>query len=160
MLHCGHPFRNDAAQHFGIHGATVLRLDNIEQCLRLPQTEVCQAIVIELDAEPSPNAPLLTAMRALKKRGIPILAYGSDIDAWPVRVRCLPLLAGATQLLDSSKRDFDQELSRSDPDSRGPRPAQRRSHPHPRNHGPAGFGGRQRHHDPRRLPQPDPDRRF
>ena len=50
-------------------------------------------------------------IQALKGLGLTVIAYGDGLDNWPLRLRCVTLLAGATHLLDSERPDFQSELA-------------------------------------------------
>jgi len=54
----------------------------------------------------------LQIIRDLKATGFRILACGEGLELWSVKVRCLPLLAGAEQLLDKATPDFNERLRR------------------------------------------------
>jgi len=54
----------------------------------------------------------LRNIRELKTTGFGIIACGEGFDSWGLKVRCLPLLAGAAHLLDSAAPDFNERLSR------------------------------------------------
>jgi DNA-binding NtrC family response regulator len=49
-------------------------------------------------------------IRDLKAKGFKIVAYEDGAGSWPIKTKCLPLLAGAVQLLDSSRTEFRREL--------------------------------------------------
>jgi len=49
-------------------------------------------------------------IRDLKAKGFKAIAYEDGTESWPIRTKCLPLLAGAVQLLDSSKQTFPRDL--------------------------------------------------
>ena len=63
-----------------------------------------------LEGETAPNAPVLEVIRAFKKEGFKILVYGDAVDKWLVRSHCLPLAAGASNLLDSAQPEFENQL--------------------------------------------------
>jgi transcriptional regulator with GAF, ATPase, and Fis domain len=69
-----------------------------------------QVLLVQLEKEPPPDAPVLAAIRALKAGGLTVLACAENATKWPLRVRCLPLLAGASHLLDSARAGFGSEL--------------------------------------------------
>jgi DNA-binding NtrC family response regulator len=48
----------------------------------------------------------LRIIRELKLTGFRIIACGDDVESWSVKVRCLPLVAGAARLLDKTASDF------------------------------------------------------
>lgn len=49
----------------------------------------------------------MCAIRDLKSQGFEIVAYEDGSESWGVNFRCLSLLAGAAQLLDSDTANFD-----------------------------------------------------
>ena len=75
-------------------------------------TDNCALAVVALEAMSSAGHPAVEAVQALKQGGFKIVAYEDGLQSWPVIVRCLPLLAGATQLLDSAAESFPIELHR------------------------------------------------
>jgi len=88
-------------------GARAIELTNVEQPTRSPKC--CIAVVgmgTEIDGE------ALRIIRELSVTGFRIIACGEGIESWGVKVRCLPLLAGAGQLLDKSATDFAHCLRR------------------------------------------------
>src|SRR5690348_5236614 len=58
------------------------------------------------------NAPILDWISRCKGAGLTIIAYEDDVTAWPLISKCLPLVAGAVKLLDSSRTEFASELGR------------------------------------------------
>lgn len=52
----------------------------------------------------------MQVIRDLKTKGFKIVAYEDGAERWPIGAKCLPLLAGAVQLLDSSRPDFSRQL--------------------------------------------------
>jgi len=54
----------------------------------------------------------LQIIRELKATGFRIIACGDGVESWSVKLRCLPLLAGAGQLLDKAATDFTRCLRR------------------------------------------------
>src|SRR5262245_51858349 len=52
----------------------------------------------------------LRNIRQLKLGGFRVIACGEGVDSWSVNLRCLPLLAGAGQLLDSDAPSFSDQL--------------------------------------------------
>jgi DNA-binding NtrC family response regulator len=88
-------------------GARAIELTDVRQptC----SAKCCVAIVgmaIEIDGEE------LRIIRELKVTGFRIIACGEGVESWSVKVRCLPLLAGAGQLLDKAATDFTHCLRR------------------------------------------------
>lgn len=49
-------------------------------------------------------------IRNLRSKGYTVIAYADGADCWPIGKKCLPLLAGAVQLFDSSRKDFSHQL--------------------------------------------------
>jgi DNA-binding NtrC family response regulator len=49
-------------------------------------------------------------IRNLKAKGFKVIAFEHGAGSWPIKTKCLPLLAGAVQLFDSSKAEFLPEL--------------------------------------------------
>jgi DNA-binding NtrC family response regulator len=48
----------------------------------------------------------MQVIRNLNEKGFKVIAYEDGAECWPIRTKCLPLLAGAAQLLDSSGPGF------------------------------------------------------
>lgn len=88
-------------------GARAIRMPRVQQAISSPKR--CIAVVgmgTEIDGEE------LRIIRELKAKGFGIIACGDGLESWSVKVRCLPLLAGAGQLLDKAVDDFTQCLRR------------------------------------------------
>jgi DNA-binding NtrC family response regulator len=88
-------------------GARAIELTNVQQPTRSPKC--CIAVVgmgPEIDGEE------LRIIRELNVTGFRIIACGEGVESWSVKVRCLPLLAGAGQLLDKAATDFTPCLRR------------------------------------------------
>ena len=49
-------------------------------------------------------------IRDLRAKGFRVIAYEDGAGSWPIKTKCLPLLAGAIQLFDSSRTEFPHEL--------------------------------------------------
>jgi len=54
----------------------------------------------------------LAHIRRLKRHGCSVIGYDDGAQAWPLRVRCQVLLAGASWVLDSTQAGFAEELRR------------------------------------------------
>jgi transcriptional regulator with GAF, ATPase, and Fis domain len=52
----------------------------------------------------------LAFMRALKRKGVKVIAYENGLLSWPIGIRCRALLNGSFLLLDSSANSFNAEL--------------------------------------------------
>jgi DNA-binding NtrC family response regulator len=88
-------------------GARAVALTNDQQPTCSPKC--CIAVVgmgTEIDGEE------LRIIRELKVTGFRIIACGEGVESWSVKVRCLPLLAGAGELLDKAAPDFTHHLRR------------------------------------------------
>jgi DNA-binding NtrC family response regulator len=57
-----------------------------------------------------PDGVGMQAIRDLKAKGFRVIACEEGTGSWPIKARCLPLLAGAVQLLDSSSAEFPRDL--------------------------------------------------
>ena len=69
--------------------------------------ECCVAVAV---TGAIPGGPGLQAIRDLKVKGFKVIACENDVGFWTIKTKCLPLLAGAIQLLDSSSAEFPGEL--------------------------------------------------
>jgi DNA-binding NtrC family response regulator len=52
----------------------------------------------------------MQAIRDLKAKRFKVIACEEGTGSWPIKTKCLPLLAGAVQLLDSSSANFPRDL--------------------------------------------------
>jgi DNA-binding NtrC family response regulator len=68
--------------------------------------------IIAPGARPAPGDPGLAVIGALARRGLTVICYEDGAQSWPLGVQCRALLAGASELLDSGKPEFAQELRR------------------------------------------------
>jgi DNA-binding NtrC family response regulator len=88
-------------------GARAIELINVQQHSCSPSC--CIAVVgigTEIDDEE------LRIIRELKTAGFRIIACGEGVESWSVKVRCLPLVAGAGELLNKAAADFSNYLRR------------------------------------------------
>ncbi len=88
-------------------GARAIKVTNVQQprC----SSQCCIAVIgmgTEIDDEE------LRIIRELKTTGFRIIACGEGVESWSVKVRCLPLVAGAGELLDKAAADFSNYLRR------------------------------------------------
>jgi DNA-binding NtrC family response regulator len=58
-----------------------------------------------------PGGVGIQIIRDLKAKGFKVIACEDGVGSWPIKTKCLPLLAGAVRLLDSSSSEFLHELS-------------------------------------------------
>ena len=84
----------------GAHPALVQNLAD----LRLVQccAQCCVAVAV---TGPVPGVGM-QAIRDLKAKGFKVIACEGGTGSWPIKTKCLPLVAGAVQLLDSASVDF------------------------------------------------------
>ena len=67
--------------------------------------------LVQLEDRPTENASVLARIRAYKQIDFTVLAYAEGAERWPLRIRCLLLVAGASHLLDSGQSGFECRLS-------------------------------------------------
>jgi DNA-binding NtrC family response regulator len=89
----------------GAHPVVVGELSD----LRLVQccAECCVAVAV---TGPIPRGVGMQAIRDLKAKGFKVVACEEGTGSWPIKTKCLPLLAGAVQLLDISSAHFPHDL--------------------------------------------------
>lgn len=61
--------------------------------------------------QPGGDAPVLEAIRILKRSGCAVVCYGEGVHGWKIGMQSRLLLAGAVQLLDSADREFAVQLT-------------------------------------------------
>ena len=66
--------------------------------------------LIGFDASQTPDRAALELIQHCKEAGFELIAFGRGVKKWPVHSKCLPLVAGATHLLDSDGSEFGAEL--------------------------------------------------
>jgi len=57
-----------------------------------------------------PGGAGIQVIRHLRTKGYKVIACEDGVESWPIKAKCLPLLAGAVRLLDSSTPEFQKEL--------------------------------------------------
>jgi DNA-binding NtrC family response regulator len=97
----GNIIRSAGAQLFLIEGLSKLRL--VKCC-----SECSVAVVVM--RHPASAGGGMQEIRDLKTKGFKVIACAEGTGAWPIKIKCLPLLAGAVELLDSSSAQFSCEL--------------------------------------------------
>jgi DNA-binding NtrC family response regulator len=70
-------------------------------------SECCVAVAV---TGPIPDGMGMQAIRGLKAKGFKVVACEKGAGSWPIKTKCLPLLAGAVQLLDTCRGDFPKDL--------------------------------------------------
>ena len=86
-------------------GACAIEVFDVQRALF--SSTCCVAVV---GAGSEPDGAGMCAIRDLKRQGFEIVAYEEGTESWGVKLRCLSLLAGAAQLLDSGAANFDHRL--------------------------------------------------
>jgi len=82
------------------------------EILELPlHFSACACCVAALGISCERDGEGMRAVRDLKREGFEIVAYGDGTDSWSVKLKCLSLLAGATQLFDSGHANFDGQFT-------------------------------------------------
>ena len=71
---------------------------------RLVSCSTCSVAVVAAGTQP--DGAGMCAIRDLKSQGFQIVAYEDGSESWGINFRCLSLLAGASQLLDSEGANF------------------------------------------------------
>lgn len=89
-------------------GARPVLIHELSDLLRVDRSAECCVAVAVTGAIPGGTG--LQAIRDLKAKGFKVIACESGVGSWTIKIRCLPLLAGAVQLLDSSCAEFPDEL--------------------------------------------------
>ena len=82
-------------------GACAIEIFDLQRALF---SSACCVAAVGIGSEP--NGEGMQAIRDLKRQGFEIVAYGDGTEFWSVRFKCLFLLAGAGQLLDSRESAF------------------------------------------------------
>jgi DNA-binding NtrC family response regulator len=70
-------------------------------------SECCVAVVV---TGVIPGGVGTQVIRDLKAQGFKVIACENGVGSWTIKLKCMPLLAGAVQLLDSSSEEFTCEL--------------------------------------------------
>jgi two-component system nitrogen regulation response regulator GlnG len=96
----GDIIRNAGAQPVLVEGLSDLRLVNY--C-----TECCVAVTV---TGPVPGGNGMQVIRDLKAKGFKVIACEGGAGSWPIKTKCMPLLAGAVQLLDTRSGEFPRDL--------------------------------------------------
>ncbi len=87
-------------------GAQPRVLDELAELAVVADPRRIGLAVVAIGPKISAASPNLDLVRALKSRGWHVLAYEDQSARWSVGTKCLPLLAGAVELLDSSEEAF------------------------------------------------------
>ena len=98
----------DAPESVNWSSALGARAIEVFDVQRATFSSACSVAVVGTGSEP--DGAGMCAIRNLKRQGFEIVAYEDGTESWSVKLRCLSLLAGAAQLLDSGTANFDRRL--------------------------------------------------
>lgn len=108
-----YPHRLEAVQQmlceFGADAQVIGEFSSIE---RLEASRNCVLALVGIDARLCADDAALNAIGGFKQKGFQVIAWADGARSWPLGAQCLPLLAGAVRLLDSTAADFIAELRR------------------------------------------------
>jgi transcriptional regulator with GAF, ATPase, and Fis domain len=98
------------SQVVGERGASVLPFAaDVSRELR-PASARCWLAFVAAEGGRGASLSPPAVIGEFKRAGFQVVAYADQATAWPLRTRCLPLLAGASHLLDSAHGNFQTEL--------------------------------------------------
>jgi DNA-binding NtrC family response regulator len=89
-------------------GAQPVLIHELPDLLNINHSAECCVAVAVTGAIPDGTG--MQAIRDLKAKGFKVIACENGVGSWTIKIRCLPLLAGAVQLLDSFSAEFPGEL--------------------------------------------------
>jgi two-component system nitrogen regulation response regulator GlnG len=104
--------RNHVCDFIEEAGARTRVLTDVAELAAVARSASRGLAVVAIGQEPVAVSPYLEPVRLLKRCGWRVLAYENEVGQWPVNVKCLPLLAGAVELLDSAESAFPRKLRR------------------------------------------------
>lgn len=82
--------------------------EDSSDCLRTELSANCFLAVANTGT--APGGLGMQIIHHLSAKGFKVIAYEDGAQCWPIKLKCLPLLAGAIQLFDSSSPDFARQL--------------------------------------------------
>ena len=85
-------------------------LDDLAELAVVVEPRRSGLAVVAVGSKLSAGSPNLDLVRSLKSRGWRVLAYEDHATRWAVGTKCLPLLAGAVELLDSAEEAFARKF--------------------------------------------------
>jgi len=91
-------------------GANPQPVEDSAALSKLTASARCSVALVCLGKSTSPESAALETVRHLSQRGFRVLTCGNGVGRWPVGYKCLPLLSGATDLLDMAADDFFARL--------------------------------------------------
>jgi DNA-binding NtrC family response regulator len=86
-----------------------LIINKVSDLCLAESSESCSVAVV--GTGPMAAGTGMKVIRDLKAKGFKVIACENEAESWPIKTKCLPLLAGAIHLFDSAKADFPRELS-------------------------------------------------
>jgi transcriptional regulator with PAS, ATPase and Fis domain len=86
--------------------ANLHRVQDLAELPKLTASVRCSVALVCLGKSVLPGAALLEAIRDLSERGFTVLTCGNGANRWSFQQKCLPLLAGAAELLDLTAENF------------------------------------------------------
>jgi transcriptional regulator with GAF, ATPase, and Fis domain len=92
-------------------GARACLIEGVAPLEKVKFSAACHLAVVALGHAPTPESASLQVIRTLKQKGFKVVTYEDEAEAWPLNVRCKPLLAGSVSLLDSARADFAVTLA-------------------------------------------------
>lgn len=78
---------------------------------RIPVPRGCVVAVVALSRSSGLCGESLEVIRHFRENGLIVIAYDDGVNVLPVGAKCLPLVVGAHELLDSADPEFDQKIS-------------------------------------------------
>jgi DNA-binding NtrC family response regulator len=91
-----------------VAGARPLLVEQLSD-LRLVESRVECTVAVVVTGQ-IPDGAGMRVIRELKTKGFKVIGCAEGAGSWPIRTKCLPLLAGAVQLLDSLGSNFSSDL--------------------------------------------------
>jgi DNA-binding NtrC family response regulator len=89
-------------------GLQPIAIEDSSDCVRVEFSAKCCIAVVTTG--PVASGVGMQVIADLKAKGFNVIAYEDGAESWPIGMKCLPLLAGAVQLFDSSRTDFSRQL--------------------------------------------------
>jgi len=89
-------------------GLQPIPIEDSSDCFRIEFSAKC--CIAAVTTGPAASGVGMRIIADLKAKGFKVIAYEEGAEGWPIGTKCLPLLAGAVQLFDSSRTDFSRQL--------------------------------------------------
>lgn len=91
-------------------GACICLIEDFKALEKIKVSPACRIALVAVGCAPLAENISLRVIRTLKQKGYIVISYEEETETWPLSVRCRPLLAGATLLLDSTRLDFAEKI--------------------------------------------------